>query len=186
MSDLMWIEASRNVEAEAAERSLEEAKVVTAGLWPFLAVAKSAAEFDERLELADDHLQSVASATGCSLTDLQDSLRSQHKLVVEAAGWRDDPVDHEGHDYDNDQDQDDEAAEDQAAAMQQAERMRKMHQHGYDSSMTYASLHTALEEGQDPLLWIQDSSQYGSGPEKPIEHDEGPAVTAARTADPKG
>jgi hypothetical protein len=186
MSDLMWIEASRDIESEAAERSLEEAKVVTAGLWPFLAVAKSPHEFEERLDLSLDHLQSVAHATGCDLGQLQDSLRNQHKLVTEAAGWRDDPVEHSGRDYDSDLDADDEGAEDQASAMQQAERMRKMHQNGYDSSIAYSSLHTALEEGQDPLLWIQDASEFGSGPEKPIEHDETSAVTASRETDPKG
>lgn len=189
MSDLLWTEASRDLEAEQAARSLEEARYATAGIWPFLAMAKSAQEFEQRLDLSQDHLESVANSTGCELSVLQDSLRRQHRLVAEAAGYEDDPVDHEGHDYDSDI-HNEEIPSDQAEAMRRDERMRQMHLDGYDSSMAfgsrYSSVKTALQEGEDPLLWIQDSAEYGSGPEKPIEHDEGPAVTAAREADPKG
>ena len=36
----------------------------------------------------------------------------------------------------------------------------------------FALLIEALAEGEDPLGWIPDGGGYGSGPEKPLEHDE--------------
>jgi hypothetical protein len=39
----------------------------------------------------------------------------------------------------------------------------------------YALLKQALPEGQDPLAWVPSApAGYGSGPEKPLEHDDGP------------
>lgn len=42
------------------------------------------------------------------------------------------------------------------------------------ASRRWGLLREALQEGQNPLAWIPDGGGYGSGPEKPDEHDEGP------------
>jgi hypothetical protein len=44
----------------------------------------------------------------------------------------------------------------------------------------------ALAEGQDPLEWIPDGGGYGSGPEKPDEHDEGPDYSHGYAEVPQG
>jgi hypothetical protein len=38
----------------------------------------------------------------------------------------------------------------------------------------YALLKQALQEGEDPLAWVPSASSFGSGPEKPDQHSEGP------------
>lgn len=55
MSDL-WVEASRDIEAENAETELTLAKMATASIWPFLALAASDVEFDHRLALAEPQI----------------------------------------------------------------------------------------------------------------------------------
>jgi hypothetical protein len=44
----------------------------------------------------------------------------------------------------------------------------------------------ALSEGQDPLEWIPDGGGYGSGPEKPDEHDEGVDYSHGYSEVPQG
>ena len=185
LNDLMWVEATRDLEAEAAERSLEHGRAAVASLWPFLAAARTEGEFEGRLELTGDRIAAVAVQASCSAEGLEDDLRRQYRLLAEARGP--DPVDHEGHDYDHDYDHDDEDEEPE----DHEERDQWNRETGYSpfehwSSRhdAYATLHTALEEGVDPLSWIHDEAEYGAGPEEEGGHDEGP-VTAVRRADPK-
>lgn len=55
-TDLLWTEASRDVEAERAQLRLFEAQQRCADLWPFMALARSQAELDHRLALVRDTL----------------------------------------------------------------------------------------------------------------------------------
>jgi hypothetical protein len=51
----------------------------------------------------------------------------------------------------------------------------------------YALLKQALPEGQDPLAWVPSApAGYGSGPEKPLEHDEGPDFSGGYSEIPQG
>ena len=53
-ADLLWSEAGTDHVAREGRERLSRAKVAAAGVWPFLALAKTAAEFDHRLALVDD------------------------------------------------------------------------------------------------------------------------------------
>jgi hypothetical protein len=64
MTDSLWLEASRDVEAENAELVMSKAKMATANIWPFLALANSTNEFEHRLALAEDHLESAVPHVG--------------------------------------------------------------------------------------------------------------------------
>jgi hypothetical protein len=52
----LFIEASRDLEAERLTERCAVAKVAVADLWPFLALAESLDEFDHRVALAHDHI----------------------------------------------------------------------------------------------------------------------------------
>lgn len=58
MSDL-WVEASRDIEAENATTELTLAKMATASIWPFLALARSEMEFGHRMALAEPQIESL-------------------------------------------------------------------------------------------------------------------------------
>lgn len=175
LGDMMWAEASRDLEAEADERSRQLAVVGTAGLWPFLAAARSAPEFEGRLALADEQISTVAADSGYPVESITGDLRRQYQLLAEA---RTDPVDHEGHDYDHD----DEAEEDDRRNGEDWDRETgySPFEHWSSRQQAYASLRTALEEGVDPLSWIEDEAEYGTGPEEVGGHQS----TGGR-ADPK-
>jgi hypothetical protein len=175
LNDLMWVEATRDLESEASEMSAERARIASSSLWPFLAAARSEPEFDGRLSVAAEHLEAVAVETGHPVEALAADLRGQWRLLAEARGS--DPVDHEGHDYDHD---DEDPEGDEEDAQNGAEWDKHM---GYSPYDHYASLRTALEEGVDPLSWVEDEAEYGSGAEEVGGHQSG--ATASRDADPK-
>lgn len=54
--DMLWSEASRDLEAENARLRMTRAKVATASLWPFLSLARSEREFEHRLALTADRI----------------------------------------------------------------------------------------------------------------------------------
>jgi hypothetical protein len=56
MTDL-WLEASREIEADDAVTDLNLAKMATANIWPFLALAQSEEEFGHRLAIAMDRIE---------------------------------------------------------------------------------------------------------------------------------
>lgn len=104
MTDL-WTEASRDVEAENAERVLAMAKVASAEFWPFLAMASTPSEFLDRVALSSEKIRAVASATGCPEQTLLGSFEADFGLLMEArtasvpVGSQ---VDRDGHDYAHD------------------------------------------------------------------------------------
>lgn len=76
----LWDMASTDLEREARSLRLTTAKVAVAGVWPFLALARSGAEFSHRLALVDDHITATVDS------DLHDeviaSLREDFRTVA--------------------------------------------------------------------------------------------------------
>jgi hypothetical protein len=58
MSDL-WVEATRDIEAENAAEAMTRAKMRVASLWPFLAQSKTEREFEHRLALAEPRIDNL-------------------------------------------------------------------------------------------------------------------------------
>lgn len=92
MTDL-FLEASRDLEAERLTQRCALAKVAVADLWPFLALAESVDEFDHRVALARDHIadklgdnHDLLSITLIALKDdFQDVLSLRHETARTAA-----------------------------------------------------------------------------------------------------
>ena len=63
MTDL-WLEASREIEADDAVTNLNLAKLATANIWPFLALAQSEEEFGHRLAIAMDRIERAVPDPG--------------------------------------------------------------------------------------------------------------------------
>lgn len=78
----LWTEASRDVEAETALRSLTSARVRVAGTWPFLAAATDEGDFDNRLALVEAKIEEAADGTGTSPVVLAQSLRTDWQQLV--------------------------------------------------------------------------------------------------------
>lgn len=85
----LWLEASRDIEADEAELSFNKAKIATASLWPFLALARSEEEFEHRLALAIDQIEQRIPRTA-SLQRVVDSFREDYKIYREAMADEDD------------------------------------------------------------------------------------------------
>lgn len=103
MSDL-WSEASRDYEAEGHAYRMEMAKSASTQLWPFLAVAQSQAEFKDRVALAAQSIQRVASENGVNPRDLLKVFTDRFALLMEAKGNpfdKDDDGDSDESDEDN-------------------------------------------------------------------------------------
>lgn len=107
MTDL-WSEASRDYEAEGHAYRMEMAKSASAQLWPFLAVAQSQAEFKDRVALASQSIQRVASENGVRAQDLLRVFADRFALLMEAKG---NPFDK---DDDGDSDSDDQDDSDES------------------------------------------------------------------------
>ncbi len=80
MSSDLWIEASADVEADEAALRLGRAKVAVASLWPFLAMAQTAGEFEHRLALTADRMTERVEAD--LLAPVLASLREDFRLVA--------------------------------------------------------------------------------------------------------
>jgi hypothetical protein len=93
----LWLEASRDIEADEAELSFNKAKIATASLWPFLALANSEEEFEHRLALAIDQIERRIPRTA-SLQRVVDSFRDDYKIYREAADAEDEEPDDDSDD----------------------------------------------------------------------------------------
>lgn len=80
----LWEEAGHSVEAEKAQRALAQAKVASASVWPFLALAKDEAEFGQRLDLAGETLSTAAGAHGVEVADLVTVYTREYGLLAES------------------------------------------------------------------------------------------------------
>lgn len=79
MTDL-WVEASRDYDREDADLRLSRAKVAVSSLWPFLSLAKTAGEFEQRLDLAQD---TIAMRVEAGMLDVvNDSLREDFGIAT--------------------------------------------------------------------------------------------------------
>lgn len=126
MTDL-WTEASLDHEELARTAALARAEAEFAGVFPFLAAARTEGEYAHRRALAEERLTSIALRHGMDPGELLKLADRRWALLVEA-----------------------------------------------------------LTEGQGPLEWIPDGGGYGSGPEKPDEHDEGPDFSHGYSEVPQG
>lgn len=214
MSDFatLWDDAGASAETQAAEQALETAKVATAGLWPFLALATDEVEFGQRLDLASDRITAAASRAGANPTDLVAAYTRQFNLLAEARQvTAASTCAHCGHASTRHSDgaqchcgcstfiagQKTSAIEDVCPACgkpsdpNDPQGMCPDHTHlsqpyphqvasphtdaddGYEGtgSGRYASIKQALEEGVDPLEWLEEVAPPGPGtPEKPGGH----------------
>jgi hypothetical protein len=90
----LWVEASRDREAEISSLRMAQAKVAVAGLWPFLALAQSEREFEHRLALAWEHiarevpndlLQPVAESLHADFTVSRQAVVDEHRTGAKNA-----------------------------------------------------------------------------------------------------
>jgi len=111
----LWDEAASDLESENRERAVHTASIASAGVWAFLAAAKSEPEFNTRLALAESNLSTVAAESGLSVEDVTDIMRRRYALLLEASDnpfakdddSDDDDSDDSGSDSDDDGDDDD-------------------------------------------------------------------------------
>lgn len=96
-SDL-WTEASRDVEAERRLKAMEIAKNASRGIWAFLAQAENPVEYGDRLALAQDRIEAVASSAGVPTDDLLGVFEQRFALLTEA---KDNPFGDDDSDSDN-------------------------------------------------------------------------------------
>jgi hypothetical protein len=127
MTDDLWAEASASHEGIEREAALARAEADFEGIFPFLAPARTAAEFAHRLAIAGERLESIADRNGLPVEELAALAARRWVLMTEA-----------------------------------------------------------LAEGQDPLAWVPDGGGYGSGPEEPDEHSEGPDFSHGYSEVPQG
>lgn len=213
MSDFttLWDEAGASAEAQAAAQALETAKVASAGIWPFLALAADEVEFGQRLDLAGDRITTAAAKAGASEVDLVAAYTRQFNLLTEARTQAAaSTCAHCGHASTRHSDgaqchcgcstfvagQKTSAFADTCPACGQAsdpsdpQGMCPGHTHlsqpyphqvasphsgaddDYEGTGTgrYASIKQALEEGIDPLTWLEAEDGGPGVPEKPGGH----------------
>jgi hypothetical protein len=100
----LWDEAASDLESENRERAIHTASLASAGVWAFLAAAKSEPEFNTRLALAESNLSTVAAESGLSVEDVTDIMRRRYALLLEAS---DNPFAKDDDSDDDDDDSDD-------------------------------------------------------------------------------
>lgn len=76
----LWVEASRDYDREDAGVRLSRAKIATASLWPFLSLAKTAGEFEQRLDLAQEIIASRVEAA--MVGPVNDSFREDFGIAT--------------------------------------------------------------------------------------------------------
>jgi hypothetical protein len=108
MTDL-WTEASRDLESEGRQHALEMAKHASQGVWGFLAQAQGPVEYADRLDLAQNQIQTVVASTGVPLEDLLGLFEQRFALLKEADKnpFGDDDSDKDDSDEDGDGNTDD-------------------------------------------------------------------------------
>jgi hypothetical protein len=77
----LWVLASQDAELELSNERLVRAKVAAAGIWPFLAEAKSEREFGHRVALVETELEDLFPDTGFR-DQVTASLRDDYLLMT--------------------------------------------------------------------------------------------------------
>ena len=85
MSDL-WTEAAFSHEAAAREAALARAEAELAGVFPFLAAARSMADYGHRRALAGDRLEAIALRCGADPAEIYEMADRHFALFREAMG----------------------------------------------------------------------------------------------------
>lgn len=85
----LWLEASRDIEADDAETRMNKAKLATASIWPFLALSISESEFTHRLALAMDQLEDRVPDESLR-NDVIASFKEDYEFYREAAATEED------------------------------------------------------------------------------------------------
>jgi hypothetical protein len=114
MTTDLWVEATRDVDAEQHAYGLEMAKSAGMGAWTFLALARSKQEFADRVGLASDSIVRAAGAGGVSPEDLLKVFTERFALLMEAGEnpFADQDDTGDGDDEDDDKDSKDEKDDD--------------------------------------------------------------------------
>lgn len=83
-SNLMWDEATRDLQAEQTEFARTAALADVDPLWPLFADATNESDLGNRLALADDSIRAAAARRGYSAADLTADLTKRWALLTEA------------------------------------------------------------------------------------------------------
>lgn len=92
MSYDLWAEASASHEEMAREAALVSAETQFGDVFPFLAMARTDAEFGHRLAIAADRLEVIAAANGVAYEDIEALATRRWQLMREALAEGQDPV----------------------------------------------------------------------------------------------
>lgn len=166
----VWTEAGRDAEAEARARSLDQARAAVGEIWPFIALARSQAEYGHRKALVAERITTIASKTGTTVDDVSGILDRFYATLKQAEKEPEEgelpagpPPQVPGDEYSQ-----------MNAADDAQPPIDNPTEEPIEPRPWYASLQQmkrALQEGQDPLAW--ENSGGPGAPEKPDEHDEG-------------
>lgn len=176
MTTDLWSEASRDLAAERHDLALETAKAASTGTWAFLALAGSQEEFQDRLALASDRIQAVASETGADTEELVSVFTQRFALLAEAKGnpFGDDDSDDEDQDDsddssddsdddsddsddsgddDGDKDSDDDSGSDDSDSDDSGDDSDDDKDAAPPWSNKFSSLAARIHAGEDPMAW---------------------------------
>jgi len=112
MTTDLWSEASRDLDAERHTLALETAKAASTGTWAFLAMATSQTEFEDRLALAGERIQTVAAEAGVDEEELKSVFAQRFALLAEAGSFPPGGDDDSDEDDDSGDDGDDDGSDD--------------------------------------------------------------------------
>lgn len=176
----LWTEASHDVDAEYHERARARATAAIGEIWPFVALAQSEAEYAHRKALAADSIQTIALRADVQPGVVEEILDHHFTAVLQArtAAEEEDEGEDEGVEREpckcgragctcsGDCDCPPgctcpKCAQGEAPEGQSKESKR----------ISYAMIRRALEEGQDPLAWVpQTTPSAPGGAERPDSH----------------
>lgn len=165
----VWTEAGRDAEAEQRSAALDHARAAVAEIWPFIAQARSTAEYGHRKALVAERITSIAAKTGTTVDDVSGILDRFYAMLKQAEQQPEEgelpagpPPQIPGDEYSQMN-----AADDAQAPIDNPTEQPIEPRPWYAS---LAQMKQALMEGQDPLAW-ENTGGHGT-PEKPDEHDE--------------
>lgn len=137
MSDDLWFEASADHDAMARQAALARAEAEFAGVFPFLAAARSEPEFLHRMFLAGDRLTAIAITAGLDVEDVEDLAGRRWRLMRQALAEGQDPLDEVMR-----------ATHEQGSGPEQG----YAHQEGPDWSNAYSEVPCGPGEGPNPQV----------------------------------
>lgn len=173
----LWTEASVDVDAEYQQRARARATAAIGEIWPFVALAQTGQEYVHRKALAADSIQTIALRADVRPEVVEEILDHHFTAVLEARTAAEDEDDDE-----------DEGTEREPCKCGRAgctcsgdcdcppgctcPKCAQGESPSKESArISYAMIRRALEEGQDPLAWVpQTTPSGGGGAELPDSH----------------